>query len=158
MKITDYVISIICIIIFSTLAGLFFENKGIGKYVNYFFSSLIILLVITPIASIVNKNFEISDEFFSTEVTLDSEFLDYLSAIKNAELNSAVQSMLAKNGYRNVKISVRSDGSSDLVNTVSVNLDDLVIDADFEHINKYNKITSLISDYLDIDKEAVVYE
>ena len=66
--------------------------------------------------------------------------------------------MLAKNGYRNVKISVRSDGSSDLVNTVSVNLDDLVIDADFEHINKYNKITSLISDYLDIDKEAVVYE
>jgi len=158
MKITDYVISIICIIIFSTLAGLFFENKGIGKYVNYFFSSLIILLVITPIASIVNKNFEITDEFFSTEVTLDSEFLDYLSDIKNAELNSAVQSMLAKNGYRNVKISVRSDGSSDLVNTVSVNLDDLVIDADFEHINKYNKITSLISDYLDIDKEAVVYE
>ena len=158
MKITQYVLSIICIIIFSTIAGIFFENKGVGKYINYFFSSLIILMIITPIASLSSKNFEIDDTIFDMETNLDTKFLGYLNSIKNAEINSAIQSMLAKNGYKNVKIHVDSNGTSNLINTVLVNLDDLVIAAEIEHINKYNKITSLISNYLDIEKEAIIYE
>ena len=95
---------------------------------------------------------------FAYKFELDANFIDYTDSIKNAEINDSIKNMLKKNGYRNVEVKVSSGGSSGLIKSVSVNLSNLVIDADFEHINKYDRIASLISDYLDIEKGAIVYE
>lgn len=156
--ISEYVLSIIAVIILSTTSSIFLSDKKIGKLINYFFSSLIILMIITPVISFFSKEYKYNANIFNYEIQLDNTYIDYVSEIMNSELNKSVQSMLQKNGYKNVKIRVENSGQNNFIKSVYVNLDNLVIDADYEHINKYERISLLICDYLEIKNEAIIYE
>jgi len=156
--ISEYILSIIAVIILSTTSSIFLSDKKIGKFINYFFSSLIILMIITPVISFFSKEYNYNANIFDYEIQLDNNYINYINGIMNSELNESIQSMLQKNGYKNVKIRVEKGGQNNFIKSVYVNLDNLVIDANYEHINKYERISSLICDYLEIKNEAIIYE
>jgi len=158
MKFSSYIIGIIVIIILSTFSEVLLTKNRIGKFINYVFSSLIILMVITPVSQIVSNGFSFNENIFNYEITLDNEFLSYIEEFKNGQINLKIEEMLAQNGYKNARVKVSMDVETQLVQTIKVNLSNLVIDAEIEHINKYERITSLICEYLDVTMEAVEYE
>ena len=157
--ISAWIMSILGIVIIGTLIDLILPSGRIGKYIKSIFATVTVLVIVLPIPSLIKNNFKIENgNLITPEFILDENYIDYANKIKMQYLAKGVETVLAEDGLRNVKVTI--DGTSDknniIIKSVTVNLKNLVIDEDKQHINKYELIRESVTKYLNVEKDAVI--
>lgn len=151
-----YILSLVGVIILAAVSNLFFSDKKLGKYLNYVFSSLVILLVITPVVSLVGNGFKWDGSLFDYKLETDQDYLNVTGGYKIKLMEKGVEDMLADKGYKNTEVTITGEmGDEIIISDVRVNLTNLVMDGNLPHINKYDKIRELVATGLNIGKEKV---
>ena len=158
--ILSWVMSILAVVALSVCADLLLGGRRIGKFVKSVFASLTILIIVSPLPSLLNAELNVDGFLFYENVQIDEGFIQYSSSQKASVLERALADELDNHGYKQVTVSIEGQFDSEIkISFVSVNLRNLVMDEKVAHINKYDAITAIASEFLDVNKGViVVYE
>ncbi len=154
--ISSWVLSIAGIIILTVIVEIIMPDGNMNKFIKGF---LVIFTIFVMVSPITNISF---DDVFGGgdyELTLDNEFLEEVENDKLNEYCNIIIDKLSAEGYLNVSIEFQTrleDGEVN-INTIFVNLCDLVLKNNAENINKYNNIKQIIKSVVKVNEEDIIF-
>ncbi len=149
--------SILAVVALGFIADLVLSGKRMGKFVNAIFASLTILIIVAPLPNIIKNGFNGDNILFVPGIEVDDSYINYANKMRVRSLERGVEEALSKEGYRNIEVEIKGEFDEEIkIQSISLNLSNLVMDDKVVHINKYEAITRFVSGYLDVDKGVVV--
>ena len=154
-----YVLSIIGIIVAGVFIDIVVPTGSINKYIKGVYSIFVIAVLISPITNLMSKakNFTIQYE----EYNVNENLLNHIGKMQTSALENDIEKELTENGFSNVDIILNFSIENDLIKYVSckINLKNVVISADKQHINKYEYIKGVVIENTNLtDVEIIIDE
>ena len=159
MDISTYLLSIVGVAILGVIVDLILPSGTVSKYIKGVFALILIFVIISPIPKLINQNWSFNDIFQTSSTEIDE---DYLEDIKNQQidkLNTDIKNLLVDNGFNNVDILVELDNSNFplKIKYIFVDLTNLVLNQNMQHINYYTAITKLLCEQCNVKEEQIVF-
>jgi len=113
-----------------------------------------------PIQYISNGNFSVADVFsIDDEVELDNDFLYYTFSKQAASLEEDCKELLKEEGITEVEVQIifYTDKIAFVIEKVYINIENIVILENYQHININVEISNLLADSLNIETEQIVF-
>lgn len=163
-SISSWIISIAGVITLSVLIEFVLPDGQMNKYIKSIFSFVIVFVIISPIPKLLNQNITFS-EFFDYENTfsIDENYLEQVNLNKLISYQTTIEEQCLESGYENVKVYINADIlSGDIkIQSIHVDLSDLVLSANAEHrniTNIKNHIGQITQNIISISQEHISYE
>ncbi len=155
-----WVVSIAGICILSVLIDLFLPSGNMSSHIKNIFNFVIILVIIAPLPNII-KNYKNDYTSFITtsDIELQNEFIYQVNRDKLTALKNEIDAKLVSKGYQNIEVSIYADifTSNMVIENIYVDLSNLVIENNGQHIDIKKEVENVILSVLDIDKEAIEF-
>lgn len=159
---TAWILSILGIVAVGAVVDLVLPSGRMNNYIKAIFAAVTVLVIVLPLPSLIKSCTGSSDtDIFDSEIVLDENYLDYALGIKLGYLENGVQKALENEGIRGAVVTLggEAQGAQIKVTNAEINLSQVVIDENLAHINKYELVEKLVTEYLQLDKGAVkIYE
>jgi len=158
--VSAWVLSIVGIIVLSIVVDLILPKSSTADFIKNIFAYVIIIVIISPIFNFLsNKNFDISDFFESNEIVLQEDFLSSVNKQMLNSLEEKIENDTKNNGLLGVEVGLTADifESKLTITKVSVDLTDLVIQENFEHINIKTSIKQSVLKFVSIGEEYIIF-
>ena len=153
---TGYILSILGIIVIGILIDVIVPNGAINKYIKSIYSIFVVAVLINPIFGLVKKAEDFTLKY--QDFTTDQKLLEYIYSKKAAAFESEIELALSQEGFLNVDIilnySIENDNLS--YSTCVVNLKNIAINEDKQHINKYEFIKSVVKEKTNLTYEEII--
>ena len=159
MTISSWVLSIAGVVVLSILFDLFVPDGKLNSCIKTIFNFVIIIVVITPIPELLNKDFDTSTMFSNSQVVLQEDYIYQLNRDKLTMLETTMEETLSSEGYKNIDISISANifVIEMKIETIFVDLGNLVIQQKDENINIKNEVVKCITSIVTISKENIVF-
>ena len=155
---TGYLLSILGIVIAGVLIDIIMPNGQINTFIKSIYSIFVVVILISPLTSILKKdqNFLLNYEDFNLNIGL----LNYISTKKVNETNNKIKNKLESEGFLNIDINLNYSLENDEIDYIlcEVNLKNLEIMADKQHINKYEFIREIVKTYANLTDEEIIFD
>ena len=156
-----WILGILGIVVIGAVIDLVLPSGRMNKYVKSVFAAVTVLVVILPLPNLL-KNGCSADEFIpNIKVETDDKYLEYTQNIKKNYIIKGLKAALSNDGITLGEMSIEGDFSSvaPVITAVKINLSQVVIVGQSEHINKYELLRSKVCRYLSVDEDVVaIYE
>ena len=153
---TNYILSILGIVIAGVVIDIIIPSGAINKYIKAIYSIFVVAVLISPFVKLISKteNFQISYIEHKTDVELLKYI--YTKRAKSAEEN--IETLLDNEGLEGVDIILEFSIENEKLEYISckVNLKNLVISPDKQHINKYEFIKKIIKENTNLTDERII--
>lgn len=128
------------------------------KTVKLVFQLFLIVSIISPIFSFSIENLELFNN--ETDFKVDDNFVYIINNERVTLLEEECENALFKEGLEQIEVKINVDYNSSnlLIKNVVINLENLRISTDNEHINITDKTLKVICDLLGVGKEVVIFE
>jgi len=156
----DWIINVAAIIILTVVAGMILPEGKTNKLIKSIFSVICLFVLIMPIQYISNGNFSVADVFsINDEVELDNDFLYYTFSKQAASLEEDCKELLEEQGITEVEVQIifYTDKIAFVIEKVYINIENIVILENYQHININVEISNLLADSLNIETEQIVF-
>ena len=157
--ITGWLIGILSIVILGTVVDLISAGGRMSKYIRSVFAAVTVLVIILPLPSLIRNGINFDSSFLiQNEFELDENYLRWAETVKLSALARGVQEQLRQDGVQGAVVTVEGSARANniTIELVRVNLENVVIDGNNQHINKYELIRQLVAEYLSIDRGQVI--
>lgn len=154
----SWLLSVLGVVFLSVLVDVILPDGKTNKYVKAIFAFMIILIIISPLAKIKeSKSF--SDFLENPNITINEEYISNINSMRIDRLVKSIVDTAEKIGLKGVSVQIMSDMSELDFNVQKVNiyLENLVIDESASHIDKYQTLVDIVSAYINISREDVVF-
>lgn len=157
--ISSWLISIIGVVFLSVLIDIVLPDSHISKYVKSVFAFIILLVVITPLKDLKNNELSLGEYFENSKIEIDEDFIFNINKMKVEQLRLTLINLLQENGYRNLDVQIVSNNYEMKfeISKVNIFLENLVIDEEIKHIDKYRKIKDIVSTFVDVNEELIEF-
>lgn len=161
--ISSWIMSIAGIICLSVIVELVLPDGQLNRYIKGIFSFIILLVIISPIPSLLGKSFDFPNIFDYGDVRVDEDYIYQLNLDRINLVKGEIEDDIEESGYQNVVIYINCDIFDNAMQfkSIFVDLKNIVITENAEHtiITKIKEeITSIIESHVDIDEEAILYD
>lgn len=152
-----YILSVLGIVVAGVIIDVIVPSGTINKYIKSIYSIFVVAVLISPIIKFLNSNKEFDFQF--NEYETNQKLLNYIYEKRAKETENLIELELKEEGFSNVDIKIEFSAKDDEMNytSCSVFLENLVIDSDKQHINKYEFIKELISKHTNLTYEVIVF-
>ncbi len=162
-SVSSWILSIAGVISLSVIVELMLPEGQINKYIRSIFSFIIVLVIISPLPSLIGKNFNFNDLSISQEYELQEDYIYQLNVYKTEAIQNEISSDIENSGYKNVIVSVSSENFSTnfKIKSVYVELSNLVISENAKHkniIDIENEILNIVLSHAKVDRAEVYFE
>ena len=156
-EISAYLLTIVGVVFLLVVIELILPDSKVSKYIKSIFAIFIVVVIITPLAKIINSDFDWNNIFDSMQYEVDETFIENISQdnLKLFEQNLEDYINQTYEGAR-VSISANFEGEGMKINYIYVDLSNLVIIENSQHINYYTAVKELVKKQVDIDEERVI--
>lgn len=156
--ISAWIMSVAGISVLSVLVDLIMPNGQTKKYIKGIFAFVIILVIISPLPSLINKRFSI-DDIFQEEISIQNEYIYEINRKKIEKIEKDILKDLENEGVRNLELNINANiFTYDLqIDTIFVDLSQVVINENLQHININELIKSSILKFVLIDCEKIIF-
>ena len=154
-----YVLSVLGIVVAGVIIDVIIPSGQINKYIKSIYSIFVVAVLLSPLIKIVNGSKKI--EFTYTNFEMDQSLIEYINEQKVENLQKTISQNLYENGFKNVDILINYSINDNIItyNSCIVNLKNLAIDDNVQHINKYEFIKDTIKSTVDLTEEEIkIYE
>lgn len=153
-----YILSILGIVVVGVFIDIIVPNGNINKYIKSIYSIFVVAVITSPIMNLLNKNHNFTIKY--KDYNLNNNLLSYIYDMKANSLEAYLKSAFDKEGFSNVDIILNYSIQNDelIYNSCLVNLKNLVIKADKQHINKYDYIKSTIKEKTNLTDEEIIID
>ena len=138
------------------LIEIIIPSGEINKYIKGIFSIFVVAVLLSPLVNFLNKTNNFSFEF--QEQQIDQKLLNYIYSSKAKSLETLLETILFEQGFENVDIVLEFSIENDTLkyNSCKINLKNMVILPDKQHINKYEFIKEVVKENIDISEERII--
>ncbi len=159
MNVSAWVLSIAGVSVLSILIDLFLPNGETNSHIKTVFNYVIIFVIIAPLPSLIKSDFDTSSIFTESEIVLQEDYIYQLNRDKLTMLETSMEKELDDRGLKYVDISISADIFTTVmkIETIYVDFSSLVIVGDEEHIDIENEAVDVITSFVNIEKENIVF-
>jgi len=145
------------------LAGVIIDvivpSGNINKYIKSVFSIFVVAVIISPVVKFLSNKNGIKIDYTNYEI--DKQLVEYIfeKRVENEENN--IEKFFSSEGFSGIDINLDFSTENNELKYLSctINLINLSISADKQHINKYEFINKTVKDFTNLtDEEIVIYE
>lgn len=150
---SKWISSVLAVAIIGFAVDLFLGETRLKKFTRVATAAVTLLIVITPIQSVISGGtIDFSGFTFGYDTKTDEKYAEFVAEKKRNVLAAAVERALTVRGLKNAEVKVKNDGDEILI---EINLSDCVIDEKNEHINKNELARSVVCVEMGIDESRV---
>ncbi len=160
MTTSSWLLSIAGMAVLGVLIDVILPSGQTNKYVKGIFAFCMLLVIIAPAPTLLNKNFDIDSVFTKTDIEIDNDFVYQVNRIKLSFLENSIEKQIENKGIKYVKVVVNGDifSTNMQIKNVFVDLRNVVISADSKHIDIKKTVIEIVLDNINISKEKVVFD
>ncbi len=150
--------SISAIVILASIIMIILPNGRTSTIIKSIFSLVIMLVIISPIKSLTNKEYTFENMFEENNLIIQEDYLEYITQKKLYIYKENVIKILENLGIKNATFEYEytvSDLYEISFNKVFINLKNSVIQSENNHIIITENIKNSLSEYLEINKEFI---
>jgi stage III sporulation protein AF len=154
-----YILSVLGIVVIGVFIDIIIPTGTINKYIKGIYSIFVVVVIINPVVKFLNKKHDFSIKY--EDYQADNKLLDYIFSMRSNSLENCIESSLNEQGFSNIDIILKfSIENNELkYNSCSVNLKNMVISSDKQHINKYEFIKKRIKENTGLtDEEIIIHD
>lgn len=155
--ISKYIILVVSIVLLGVLIDGILPEGKMNKILKSVIAIMSILVIISPLKNIDISNLNLNNFFGG--INIDSQFVEDRKLERIESISTSTQKALEENGYKGIKIRLDYTFSNEdlKINTIFVDLKNLVLlDKDL-NIDKYTKIVAIIKKTINIKEENIVF-
>ncbi len=154
-----YILSILGIVVAGVFIDIIIPSGTISKYIKSIYAIFVLAVIITPIIKFFNNNQGFNLQY--QEYEINQNLINYIQTNKIATIENDITLELENEGLFNIDIIINYsiDNNELSINSCTINLENLVISSDNQHINKYEIIKEIVREYTNLtDEEMIFYE
>ena len=162
MNLSAWVLSIVGIVVLTLMVDIIIPEGKTGKYIKGVFAMLTVFVIAMPLPKIFNSEFDL-EEFLqqNTSASADCDVLENIYYMRLERLEQKIITSAESEGIKNmeVKINALNNNSFVEIQSIEINLKNVVIEEKNPNINIVDIVIDLVSKAAETDKSAVkVYE
>lgn len=156
--VASWLLSIAGVTVLSVLVDVILPNGQTNKYIKGIFAFCMILVIISPIPKLLDKDFDFDKIIIAEDIAIDEEFIYQNNRDKLNLIKSQIESELQEVGLNDVYITVNGDifDKQMKIQNVFVDLSLLVISGDAEHINIEKTVKQAVRKYVSIEEDKII--
>lgn len=154
-----YILSILGIVVADVFIDIIIPSGTISKYIKSIYAIFVLAVIITPIIKFFNNNQGFNLQY--QEYEINQNLINYIQTNKIATIENDITLELENEGLFNIDIIINYsiDNNELSINSCTINLENLVISSDNQHINKYEIIKEIVREHTNLtDEEMIFYE
>lgn len=155
----EYILALLGVIILGVIVDVLMPSGQLSSFIKTIYSVFVIFIIISPISNIISTGFDISSFFNNSAVEVDGDLLYIIYDDAADELESYITTQCEDIGFYNIiaDISVSTTLLNFSVESVIIDISNLVIITDENHINKYDEIIEIVTGVINIEEEDIVF-
>ena len=155
--ISAYLLSVVGVVFLLVIIELVLPDSKVSKYIKSIYSIFIVVVIITPLAKLINSDWDWNSFFGGNEYTVNQNFIDNINE-QNIDLFEQQLEDYINETYEGAKIQISAnfEGDGMKLNYIFVDLSGLVINENNQHINYYTAVKELVSKQVNIDEERII--
>lgn len=152
-----YILSILGIVIAGIIIDIIVPSGNINKYIKSIYAIFVVAVILSPLINYLSKEHDLTLHYDDYQVS--EQLLNYISKQKVTSLEQEIENTLNEEGFSNVdiKINYSIENNELSLNSCTVNLQNLVIVADKQHINKYEFIIEVVEEHTNLTEEVIIF-
>ena len=141
---TNYILSILGIVLAGVLIDVVMPSGKINKYIKSIYSIFIVVVLLNPLLNFLNKHHDFTINYKDYEVNV--ELVAYIYKKQVIEIENKIKTQFEDEGFNkiDIKLNYSIENNELQLNSCTINLKNLVIVQDKQHINKYEFIKEVI--------------
>lgn len=154
----NYILSIVGIVILGVIIDIMLVEGQMQKYIKSIFVIFVIFVIIAPIPNLMKTDFSVPT-LSTGQVTLDGELIKTINNQKKLELENDIIKTFSQNGVSGVvvKVEIDEENQSFVPKKISLNIKKLVIKNNYLNINKYEVLTGLVLEVIQVEKDIIKF-
>ena len=153
----SYILSILGIVVAGIIIDIILPSGTISKYIKSIYSIFVVTVLLMPLINFLNKSNGFKLNY--TDYELQDNLINYISTkrVDNLELN--IEEHLLNEGFNSIDIelSFSMENNEIVYKNCKVNLKNLEISADKQHINKYEFIKEVVTEFTNLNSEEIIF-
>ncbi len=152
-----YILSILGIVVAGVFIDIIIPNGTISKYIKSIYAIFVLSVIISPIINFFNKNQGFNLQY--QEYEINENLINYINQNKVKSIENNITADLEEEGMSNIDIIINYsiDNNELSINSCTINLKNLVISADKQHINKYEIIKQIVHEHTNLAEEEMIF-
>ena len=153
---SGYVLSILGIVLLGVIIDVIIPSGNINKYIKSVFSIFVVAVIISPVVNFLSNKNGIELDYDNYE--MDKQLIEYIFEKRAKNEENKIEIYFKENGLDKIDINLNYSINNNELDYISctINLQNLVISADKQHINKYEFITKTVKDFTKLTDEEIV--
>lgn len=156
---SGYILSILGIVIVGVLVDIVVPSGTINKYIKSIYAIFVLAVILSPVIKFLSNTHDINVNI--TGYKINEDLMNYINTNKIKSLETNIENKLKDEGFDgiDIKINYSIESNELMINSCTVNMQNLVITSDKQHINKYEFIIEVVREYTNLaDEEIIFYE
>ena len=152
-----YILSILGIVIAGIIIDIILPTGTISKYIKSIYSIFVVAVLLMPLINFLNKNNGFKLNY--TDYELQENLINFISTKRVDSLEINIEEHLLSEGFNSIDIEINFsiENNEILLNSCDVNLKNLEISADKQHINKYEFIKEVVTNFTNLNSEEIIF-
>lgn len=157
-ELSVYLLSIVGVVLISVIIELILPTGQVTKYIKGIMSLVVIFVISSPLPNLISNGFYLSN-ITETSTNFDESLLDTIKSQQISLLKSNLEKGLEEKGLGGVNIDIWGDMQNGelKIQTIFVDLKNLVISSDNPHINKYEAVEDFLLKQTGVTSNQVVF-
>ncbi|MBQ3494526.1 MAG: hypothetical protein IJA69_03840 [Clostridia bacterium] len=154
---SSWVLSIVGVSVLSVLIDLFMPDGETNSHIKSVFNFVIILVIILPLPNLFNKEIQVEDFIAKEEIVLQNDYIYQINKDRLIELENQIEKDLNSRGLEQIDVIISADiFTMDMqIMAVFVELKNMVILENSQHIDIEKEVISCVQSVIDIEKENI---
>lgn len=154
---SGYILSILGIVIVGVLVDIVVPSGTINKYIKSIYAIFVLAVILSPVIKFLSNSHDINVNITGYEINED--LMNYINTNKIKSLETNIENKLKDEGFDgiDIKINYSIESNELMINSCTVNMQNLVITSDKQHINKYEFIIEVVREYTNLAAEEIIF-
>ena len=155
--ISQYLLSIVGVVVLSMLLDLILNDGKLSKYVKSVMGLVLVFVIVYPLPKLVKNKIDFKS-FIDDSMSFHEEYQSTVHKQQKDALARSLEKELEKNGFFGVQIEIWCDELTDIskISYIFVDLTNLVLSENNQHINKYEAIKILLMEQTGVEEGQVI--
>ena len=154
----QYILSITGIVFLGVLVDVILPDGEMNKFVKGMFALIAVFVIISPIAKLLKTEISVQKISETTnQIQIDNDFLQATQKQYITSLQNTLTARLVDAGYDGADVTIEGYLSNNVlvIEKVKIDISNMVLTKDKEHINKYAEITKIAVQVLNVEESDV---
>ena len=152
---SGYILSILGIVVSGIIIDIVLPTGSVNKYIKSVYSIFVVAVLLMPLIRFINNSNGL--ELSYTDYELQENLLNYIYKNQVDNLEIKIEDQLSNNGFYKIDIELGfSIENNELnINSCKANLENLSISLESQHINKYEFIKKVVTEFTNLSSEEI---